>query len=188
MRVRAPTLSAKSRTRRAKPVFLALAAERYAVPVKHGQPRVSVFAAIAGMGVVACLTLVGCANPTSADSSGTAAADGTTSDSPGDVDLDGFHGVPASFPSDVPIVDGDVPMGIDLGTGWSVVVSVDDIAKSYAEASGKLSAAGFEVLQDGTTADGSFGVFENDKYQVQVTASNTIDYGPAVSYVVVLLG
>ena len=160
------------------------------MPVKHGQPRVSILAAVAGIGVVVCLTLVGCSNPTSsgADGSGTAAGDGASSDSPGDVNLDAFQGVPTTFPSDVPIIAGDVPMGIDLGTGWSVVVSVGDFAQSYVEASGKLSAAGFTVVQESTSGDGSFGVFENDKYQVQVTASKTNDYGPAVSYVVVLLG
>lgn len=132
----------------------------------------------------AALLLAGCSAPTSAPS----AEPETSTSVPGDIDLDQLQGVPETFPPDVPIISGDVPVGVDLGTGWSVVVQVDDIAQAYAEASGKLTDAGFEVIQDGTSDDGSFGAFQNDKYQVQVTASKTADYGPAVAYVVVLNG
>ena len=133
---------------------------------------------------VAALLLAGCSAPTAAPSD----KPDTSTSVPGDVDLSQMQGVPATFPSDVPIISGDVPVGVDLGTGWSVVVQVDDYAKAYLEASGKLTDAGFEVIQDGTSDEGSFGAFKNDTYQVQVTASETNDFGPAVSYVVVLLG
>jgi hypothetical protein len=136
---------------------------------------------VIGVGV---LLLAGCSAPAAAPTS----EPDTSTSVPGDVDLSQLQGVPATFPSDVPIIDGDVPVGVDLGTGWSIVVQVDDYAKAYVEASGKLTDAGFETIQDGTSGDGSFGAFQNDKYQVQVTATDTADYGPAVAYVVVLNG
>ncbi|MBX3098369.1 MAG: hypothetical protein KF761_02210 [Salinibacterium sp.] len=155
--------------------------------MKHRQ---SLFAAVLAIGIVTSFMLAGCATPSGggSDGSGTAGGGGTSNDSPNDVNLDALHGVPSTFPPEVPLVDGDVPLGLDLGTGWSVVVKVDDYAKSYIEASGKLSAAGFALLQESTSGDGSFGVFEDDTFQIQVTASKTNDYGPAVSYVVVLRG
>jgi hypothetical protein len=88
----------------------------------------------------------------------------------------------------VPIVDGDIPFGVDLGTGWTVIVKVADFAAAYTAASDKLSGAGFTTEQTGTTTDGSFGVFDTDKYTVEVTAAQSADYGPSVTYVVVLKG
>lgn len=115
--------------------------------------------------------------------------DGTTSTDPGtDTNLDDFQGLPDTFPTDVPIIDGDVVFGLDLGTGWSVVIPVDDLASAYAEASGKLVGAGFVAKVDTSTPEGSVGVFVSDRYQINVNASKTADYGNSVSYVVVLLG
>jgi hypothetical protein len=114
---------------------------------------------------------------------------GNTSTDPGtDTGTDGFAGKPATFPGDIPLIGGDVVFGVDLGTGWTVVIPVTDAQASYTEASTQLKAAGFEALAESTAADGSFGVFKNDTYQVQVTAADTGDYGLAVSYVVALLG
>lgn len=98
---------------------------------------------------------------------------------------DMFQGVPATFPSDVPLIAGDVPIGVDLGTGWTVVVKVADVEASYAEASELLKGAGFEVLLENSNAEGSFGAFESPAYQVQVTGGDTPDYGLTISYLVV---
>lgn len=96
-----------------------------------------------------------------------------------------LEGVPATFPSGVPLIPGDVPIGVDLGTGWTVVVQVADVEASYAEASSLLVGAGFDVLVENSTAEGSFGAFENTTYQVQVTGGDTPDYGLTISYLVV---
>ncbi|MBU1586470.1 MAG: hypothetical protein KKH51_00815 [Actinobacteria bacterium] len=146
------------------------------------------------LGIAALLLLAGCSAPAPGGGSGSGDSGSSNSDSSNsdsgsaDDGLDGFEGVPANFPDDVPIISGDVPAGIDLGTGWSVVVQVDDLDAAFAEASGKLTTAGFEELQSSSSDEGSFGVFQNDKYQVQVTATDTADYGLAVAYVVVLRG
>lgn len=120
--------------------------------------------------------------------SGGTTADETTSP-PGDVDLEDFVGLPSGFPaSEIPLVEGDIPIGVDLGTGWSVVVKVADFSAAFAEASDKLKSAGFEAQAENITADGSIGVYINDKYQVNLTAGENPDYGPSLNYVVVKLG
>ncbi|CAN5528124.1 hypothetical protein BH10ACT7_BH10ACT7_04720 [soil metagenome] len=96
-----------------------------------------------------------------------------------------LQGVPATFPSEVPLIAGDVPIGVDLGTGWTVVVKVADVQASYAEASALLTGAGFDVLVENSSPEGSFGAFENATYQVQVTGGDTPDYGVTISYLVV---
>ena len=114
---------------------------------------------------------------------------GNTSTDPGtDTGTTDFSGKPATFPGDIPLIGGDVVFGVDLGTGWTVVIPVTDVQAAYADASAQLQAAGFEALTESTSTDGSFGAFKNDTYQVQVTATDTGEYGLAVSYVVVLLG
>jgi len=177
-----------------KPSLFDVGSRRYAVPVKLIEKR-NLLVLLAGLGLAASLTLSGCAGVPSLGGtggdgqSGTSDSDTGDSDSPpGDVNLDQFAGVPSTFPSDVPIISGDVPIGIDLGTGWSVVVLADDLDASYEEAKSRLLGAGFTSTADSTTDDGSFGIFENDKYTIQLTASDTADYGLAVSYVVVLKG
>ena len=114
---------------------------------------------------------------------------GTSTTPPGDVELGDFEGLPSTFPtSEVPLVDGDIPIGIDVGTGWSVIVKVADFNTAFAEASDKLTGAGFDSQAENVTAQGSIGVFTNGKYQVNITASENPDYGPSLNYVVVKLG
>lgn len=96
-----------------------------------------------------------------------------------------FQGLPATFPTDVPLLPGEVAMGIDVGTGWAVIVLVDDLQTDFEAASALLKGAGFEALTESSSDDGSFGVFENAKYQVQVTASDAEDYGLNLNYLVV---
>lgn len=176
-----------------KPSLFDVGSRRYAVPVKLIEKR-NLLVLLAGLGLAASLTLSGCAGipslgGTGGDGqSGTSDSDTTDDTDSNDIDLDQFAGVPDTFPSDIPIISGDVPMGIDLGTGWSVIIQVDDTAAAYEEAKGKLLSAGFTAVTDSTTADGSFGVFDSDKYQLQLTGSDTADYGAALSYVVVLKG
>jgi hypothetical protein len=146
--------------------------------------------ALAVLGITAAVLLVGCSiTPPSGPSGGT---DGgtTSSEAPGDGDLGDFVTLPETFPSaDVPIIDGDIAFAVDLGTGWSLVIPVADTDAAFADASTKLLGAGFEnQIESTTTADGSFGVFTTDTYQINLTATDTADFGPAVSYVVVITG
>ncbi len=170
----------------------------YSVSVRRGR-RSGTLAAAIGLGLAASLTLAGCSLiPAPGGGSGGSGGSGQsgsspdgsgTSSNPGtDTGATGYEGKPATFPGDVPIVDGEIPFGVDLGTGWTVIVKVADIAAAYTAASEKLSGAGFTTEQTGTTTDGSFGVFDTDKYTVEVTATKTADYGPSVTYVVVLKG
>lgn len=121
--------------------------------------------------------------PTGGTGGGTQPGQSDGTDSPTGNDM--FQGVPANFPSDIPLIAGEVPIGVDLGTGWSVVVKVADVQTSYAEASALLAGAGFEVLVENSSEEGSFGAFESPEYQVQVTGGDTPDYGATVSYLVV---
>ena len=66
------------------------------------------------------------------------------------------------------------------------MVKVSDTEASFAEASQKLKDAGFEALAEQSGSEGSFGAFQNDKYQVQVTSADSPDYGPSTNYVVVI--
>lgn len=114
-----------------------------------------------------------------------ATAEPSTDDSTG---LQGYEGKPPTFPADVPIIDGDVPFGIDLGTGWTVIVKADDLVAAFQSATDKLTAAGYTSLMSSTTDDGSFAAFDNDKYSVQVTATDNSEYGSSLTYLVVLKG
>lgn len=146
---------------------------------------------VVGFALAAALALTGCAIPQPSggtDGGASGGSEGVQSDDSQADPIDGFDGVPATFPSDVPILSGSVPFGVDLGTGWTVIVQVSDIEAAFAEASDLLRGAGFDSLSEQSGPDGSFGVFDNDRYQVQLTVTDSTDYGPSASYVVVLKG
>jgi hypothetical protein len=114
---------------------------------------------------------------------------GTTTTPPDSDQLGELAGLPTDFPTaEIPLVDGPVVLGINLGTGWTVIVSVDDLAAGYRDASQRLESAGYSVLAESESSTGSFGAFENDTYQVQVTASDAPDYGLTVTYIAILRG
>lgn len=175
-----------------KPSLVDAPLDRYAGPVKRTR-----LLALAGVGLTLSLMLTGCFfSPPSIVGGGTGGSgesgqsDGSESNTdPGtDEDLEQFAGKPATFPPDIPLIDGEVVFGIDVGTGWSVIISIDDVEADFADASQRLKTAGFEALAENTSADGGFGAFENDTYQVQVTTQDSPDYGLVVNYLVVRLG
>jgi hypothetical protein len=99
-----------------------------------------------------------------------------------------FDSLPATFPADVPLVEGEVLQGIDVGTGWSVLLGVDDAVASFTEAADALVAAGYEERTRQTDADTGFGNFTNDTYSINLSADqNSPDYGAIVIYTVVRL-
>ncbi len=153
------------------------------MPVKLS--RQSPIGAVVAVGLAAALALAGCT--TGASSSGGSATDSSsTTDAPStDSGLSGYVGMPETFPADVPVIEGDVLFGVDLGTGWSIVVQADDPAAAYTDASAKLTTAGYTADVSSTSDDGSFGSFIGTEYTVQVTATDSVDYGPSVQYTVI---
>lgn len=154
------------------------------------------------VGLVLALGLTGCAGilggPTGQTGGGTGGSFTPEDESPDDVVVetgtDSGPGVPttgalpATFPRDVPLIDGPVAFGLDLGTGWTVIIRTDDTASAFEDAQARLTAAGFATEAATTTPDGSFGVFSGESYQITISASETADFGLAVTYVVVILG
>jgi hypothetical protein len=95
--------------------------------------------------------------------------------------------MPATFPNDIPLISGDVVFGIDVGTGWSILIAVDDMEADFLDAADRLKGAGYESLLETVAPEGSFGAFENDVYQIQISSQDSPDYGLVVNYLVVRL-
>lgn len=94
--------------------------------------------------------------------------------------------IPETFPDDIPLIDGEVAAGVDVGTGWSVVILATDIPAAYAEATAQLESSGFTADYNQTGDDGSFAQFQNATYTVQVTGLDQPDYGPSITYLVII--
>jgi hypothetical protein len=89
----------------------------------------------------------------------------------GDVDFGG-NSVPEDFPSEVPLIDGEVLSGASAGNAdgkiWNVTIKVED-ASAFDEIKTQLEDAGFEASElGGTTGEGSTGTFTKDPYGVLV--------------------
>jgi len=134
--------------------------------------------------IAVSLALVGCATeePEPSNSRATTATpieSGTATSTPSpSLDL------PEGFPADVPLLDGDVVVSTDLGTGWVVWIHSIDAASDFAAASEVLTAAGFENTVTTAEGDSFFASFTNDKYQIQLTAGDDPTYGVSVGYTV----
>jgi hypothetical protein len=97
--------------------------------------------------------------------------------------------VPATFPPEIPLIDGDVLESADLGTGWVVLFGVDDAIASFNEGADALAAAGLTENTRTTTETEGFGNYSDDLYTVQISANTDYPgYGQAVSYTVVKSG
>jgi hypothetical protein len=193
-----------------KPSLEDAGVRQYAEPV-NGTPaalrgsRRTLRLGLATIAVAACLLLSGCfgapallgggtggggssggSDSGSSDSGSTddAGSGSDSSDSENDVPVQ-FEGMPATFPGDIPLISGEVVFGIDVGTGWSVLIAVDDLEADFVDAADRLKAAGYESLLETVAGTGSFGAFENDLYQIQLTTQDSEDYGLVVSYLVV---
>lgn len=119
-------------------------------------------------------------------SSDSGSTDSSTDGTDGGDDVpEQFQGMPATFPGDIPLISGEVVFGIDVGTGWSILIAVDDLEADFVDAADRLKAAGYEPLLETVAPEGSFGAFENDLYQIQVTSQDSEDYGLVVNYLVV---
>lgn len=108
-----------------------------------------------------------------------------------DVDIDAGGGVsmPDDFPSDVPVLDAKLFSSTSIPNGdsktWTILFQVSDPAKAYADASKKLTDAGYTVGATTESAEGSFGTFDNGTWSVTVTAAPGVSGEKAIlSYTV----
>jgi hypothetical protein len=129
--------------------------------------------------------LAGCAPsiPTLGDSS--SGADAGSGDA--EAGVDGAT-VPADFPAEIPLIDGEVLSGVSLGSEgsqvWSVLIAVDD-GSAFDEITSQLEGAGFVASGlGGTTELGSTGTFSKDPYDISVAVSGGSDVGWAAKYTV----
>lgn len=157
-------------------------------------------AAAAALAVAASLLLGGCSllpplpflggdsGSSSDDRSSDSSGDDGDRDSESGIEDNPFvdHEVPDTFPSDVPVPDLDIVFALDVGTGWSITFSSDDIHDDH-EKIKDLFDGGWEILSDSSTDDLTFTIFDNADYQVQVTGSTeSSDFeGPIITYLVV---
>lgn len=167
-----------------------------------GARRFGTAPAIVGLALAASLALTGCSggffgNGASGGSGGTSGEgqsgtsgddpivepDEPTAEEPTVPEIDP-ESIPADFPSDIPLIDGDVTFGLSMGSGWTIVFSVADAEAAFTQASSKLQAAGFTSQGEARSPDGSAGAYDSPKYVVQMTSSTSDDAGPTVVYVV----
>jgi len=107
----------------------------------------------------------------------------------GDVSLPG-QSVPDDFPSEVPLVDGEVVFGMgvgnDDGKAWNVTVKVSGIDAADTIKS-QLEGAGFTANEagiGGTTDDGATLVYDNGTYNVLVVVTKDAENGFVANYTV----
>lgn len=124
--------------------------------------------------IAGALALAGCSAPSTPTGGSDGSGDsGTTQETPNGESSDSGlpTDIPDTWPSEVPIPDGEIVGALDLGTGWAATVKVDDPKAAFDETAAALKSEGFEVLQETSSDAGSLGVYENDKMQVQVSGA-----------------
>ena len=97
--------------------------------------------------------------------------------------------VPDGFPSEVPLPDLEIYLGMGVtDDSWSVIYQSDDLEGDYADIVATYEGDGWEVLMNNESESGSLGVFKKDPYQVQVMgiADAETDFdGAGISFTVV---
>jgi hypothetical protein len=107
----------------------------------------------------------------------------------GDVDLPS-QSVPEDFPSEVPLIEGDIIFGMGVGNedgkAWNVTVKVGGLDAAEQIAS-DLEGAGFaanEAGVGGATEEGATLIYDNGTYNVLVVVGKDTDNGFIASYTV----
>ncbi|KQM83067.1 hypothetical protein ASE68_07265 [Agromyces sp. Leaf222] len=142
--------------------------------------RAALVVATAGLAVG---LLTGCSNPVE-DLMQNGVEDAIEGATGGDVSLGGE--LPAGFPSEIAVVDGEITVGIGTGdsNGWVVVVTTTE-ADPAAAAASALEGSGFaedttlteEQLQSLTGGQLDAMVYANDTYRVLLTVQDdTVSY------------
>lgn len=106
----------------------------------------------------------------------------------GDVDLPGNQ-VPSDFPSEVPLIDGEVVFALGVGDEngkvYTITVKVSGM-DAIDQITSELEAAGFTSSFDVDTSDGggATAIYENDTWGVLVTVTEDSDNGFTATYIV----
>lgn len=140
-------------------------------------PRpVSAAASLTALAVAASLLLGGCSflprvpilNPGGNDSGSSSDDDRSGAD---EIEENPFldNTVPANFPSDVPLPDLDIYLGMaSTEDSWTIIYYADDLEADFSSIVSLYEGDGWETLMNNQAPDGSLGVFKKDPYQVQV--------------------
>ena len=154
--------------------------------------------------LVTALALAGCSSPEppsggtdgGGGSGGTNGRPGTSQDDTGS-DSDSDTGetdpenggplsgrLPADWPADVVVPDGEIVQAMSMGSNWIALIDVADTATAFAESSTSLQAAGYTVVSEVVTYHGSVGIYENDERQVQIAVATEPEAGWTMSYTI----
>lgn len=152
--------------------------------------RIPLIALAGSLALAAPLMLSGCSLlPHLPGSGGGTGSHGITIPGVGSV---GSGKVPSDFPSDVPLIKGDIVTGLSLGSGkdkaWNVTVKVSGV-DAFDEIETELKGAGLTEPDGvgGKTSDGATGIFTSDKYSIEVLLSKADDKtGWVANYTVTL--
>jgi len=155
---------------------------------------VLVKSAVVAIAMAAAFTLSGCfANPIDqiTDRIGSEIAEGGTEKlvegmTGGELDFEAGS-LPKDFPSEVPMVDGDimssVGMTLEDGRTWSVTLKVDDSLAAMATAREQLVSAGFEETLWNEAQNMTMGIFsKGESFSVMITGSAFDDEEQVVAY------
>jgi hypothetical protein len=85
------------------------------------------------------------------------------------------QGVPADFPSEVPLIDGEVVLGLSVPgdngeKAWNVTIKVSG-ADAFETIKGQLTDAGFEYQELGSNDQSTTGAFTKEPYGVVVVVT-----------------
>ena len=162
--------------------------------------------------LVTALALVGCSAPQTPSggtggeggSGGTNGRPGTSQDDsdsgsgtgddtgtgPDDSGTDGpvSGRLPEDWPADVVVPDGEIVQAMSLGTNWIALINVADTAAAFASSSTSLQTAGYAVVSEVVTENGSVGIYESAELQVQVAVATSADAGWTMSYTITKKG
>lgn len=96
--------------------------------------------------------------------------------------------IPADFPAEVPLIDGEVVYGgsleVDTAQNWTVTITTpESVADAFAGIRTQLTEAGFTQGVVNETPDNANGAFTGTNYSLIVTVS-VVDSQTSVTYVV----
>jgi len=105
----------------------------------------------------------------------------------GKLDIGGTS-MPKDFPSEVPVIQGEVIFGAGIGSDtekvWNVTVKVDN-ADAITEISNQLTGAGFESNMDtSSSGDAQSAIFTKEPFGVLVVVTNDDKEGFIANYTV----
>lgn len=150
--------------------------------------RISSAMATAALGLTLAFSLSGCFLFPSLDST---SDDSGYSDEPLDGDGTGEDSsevdttvVPASFPAEIPLYNGDVAFAVELDAGWSVLLRTSNLNADFDAACTQLAAAGFVNTNYQREGELSSASFTGTMYLIEFTGGENPEHGPVLDYMV----